>query len=277
VPIVRARVNAAAAAVLLAVLTEAMCPIRAAADPPVALHVGDSVALADVYGYLAALPQPGDWVRIRTQAGGAVTSVTTGFGAESVGGQRTLWIETRVDAQMVSGGGVMTSANPAPPVVSKTYIVGDSFGPFSANYQVVATVAAIGDKAFRMNDRAADVPGVGVSGPPPTYSLADGLPFPTRLGTVLITEPKDMTVGSVTVHATHLEVSFPSVSVAGVSVPSARIDVWQSPDVPLGTVASSGAILNVSRSSALDAFGRGSYRSAIGVSLDVLRASPNGT
>jgi hypothetical protein len=94
---------------------------------------------------------------------------------------------------------------------------------------------------------------------------------------VLISEPKDMTVGSITVHATHLEVSFQSVTVAGVSVPSARIDVWQSPDVPLGTVASSGAILNVSRSSTLDAFGRGNYRSAIGVRLDVLRASPNGS
>jgi hypothetical protein len=277
VPLVRARLTAAAVAALFAALTEAVCQTRATANPPVALHVGDSIALADVYGYLAALPQPGDWVRVRTQAGGAVTSVTTGFGAESVGGKRTLWIETRVDAQMVSGGGVMTSANPAPPVVSKTYIVGDAFGPFSATYQVVATVAAIGDKAFRMNDSAANVPGVGVSGPPPTYSLADGLPFPTRLGTVLITEPKDMTVGSATVHATHLEVSFPSLTVAGVAVPSARIDVWQSPDVPLGTVASSGAILNVSRSSTLDAFGRGNYQSSIGVSLDVLRASPNGT
>jgi len=277
VPLVRARLGAAAAAALFAVLIGAFGQTRAAADPPVALHVGDSVALADLYGYLAALPQPGDWVRVHTQEGGAVTSVTTGFGAESVGGKRTLWIETRVDAQMVSGGGVMTAANPAPPVVSKTYIVGDAFGPFSATYEVVATVAAIGDKAFRMNDRTADALGVAPSGPPSTYSLADGLPFPTRLGTVLISEPKDMTVGGITVHATHLEVSFPSVAVAGVAVPSTRIDVWQSPDVPLGTVASSGAILNVSRSSTLDAFGRGNYRSAIGVSLDSLRGSPSGT
>jgi hypothetical protein len=213
---------------------------------------------------------------VQTQAGGAVTTITTGFGAESVGGSRTLWIETRVDSQTVSGGGVMTSANPAPPVISKTYIVGDSFGPYSSSYQVIATVAAIGDKAFRMNDRTADSLGVAPSGPPPTYSLADGLPFATRQGTVLIAEPKDMTVSGVSVHATHVVVSFPSVTVAGVNVPSTLIDVWQSPDVPLGTVASSGAILGVSRSSSLSAFGRGNYRSAIGIGLDALRGQPGG-
>jgi hypothetical protein len=276
VPLVRAKLSAAACAAVLAMSAEAFSGPRAALAAPVALHVGDSVSLADVYGYLAALPQPGDWVRVRTQAGGAVTTVTTGFGVESVGGEPTLWIETRVDAQTVSGGGVMTSANPAPSVVSKTYIVGDAFGPFPSTYEVIATVAAIGDKAFRMNDRASDFVGVGPTSPPPTYSLADGLPFAMREGTVLIAEPKDMTVGQVTVHATHLLVSFPSVSFAGVSVPATLIDVWQSPDVPLGTVASSGAILGVSRSSTLAAFGRGDYRSAIGIGLDALRGNPGG-
>jgi hypothetical protein len=273
---VRARLSAAACAAILAVYAEAFDEPRAASAAPVALHAGDSVSLADVYGYLAALPQPGDWIQVRTQAGGAVTTVTTGFGAESVGGRRTLWIETRVDAQTVSGGGVMTSTNPAPSVVSKTYVVGDSFGPFPSSYEVIATVAAIGDKAFRMNDRASDFVGVGPTSPPPTYSLADGLPFATRLGTVLIVEPKDMSVGQVPVHATHLLVSFASVSVAGVSVPATLIDVWQSPDVPLGTIASSGAILGVSRSTTLAAFGRGDYRSAIGIGLNALRAHPGG-
>jgi hypothetical protein len=276
VPFVRARLSAAACAALLSVMAEAIAESRAASAAPVALHAGDSVSLADVYGYLAALPLPGDWVRIRTQAGGAVTTITTGFGEESVGGKPTLWIETRVDAETVSGGGVMTSTNPAPSVVSKTYVVGDAFGPFPASYQVIATIAAIGDKAFRMNDRASDFVGVGPTSAPPTYSLADGLPFATRQGTVLIVEPKDMTIGQVSVHATHLVVSFPSVSVAGVSVPATLIDVWQSPDVPLGTVASSGAILGVSRSSTLAAFGRGDYRSAIGISLDALRGHPGG-
>jgi hypothetical protein len=276
VPFVRAGLIAAACAAAVAISAEAFTEPREVSAAPVALHAGDSVSLADLYGYLAALPQPGDWVRVRTQAGGAVTTVTTGFGMESVGGKSTLWIETRVDAQTVSGAGVMTSTNPAPSVVSKTYVVGDAFGPFPATYEVIATVAAIGDKAFRMNDRASDFIGVGPTSPPPTYSLADGLPFATRQGTVLIAEPKDMAVGQITVHATHLLVSFPSVSVAGVSVPATLVDVWQSPDVPLGTVASSGAILGVSRSSTLAAFGRGDYRSAIGIGLDALRAYPGG-
>jgi hypothetical protein len=276
VPLVRARLNAAACAAILTILIEAIAESRAASAAPNALHAGDSVSLADLYGYLAALPQPGDWTRVRTQAGGAVTTVTTGFGVESVGGKRTLWIETRVDAQTVSGGGVMTSVNPAPSIVSKTYVVGDTFGPFPSSYEVIATVAAIGDKAFRMNDRASDFVGIGPTSPAPTYSLADGLPFASRQGTVLIAEPKDMTVGQASVHATHLLVSFPSVAVAGVSVPSTIIDVWQSPDVPLGTVATSGAVFGVSRSTTLAAFGRGDYRSAIGISLDTLRAHPGG-
>jgi hypothetical protein len=275
VPLVRARLISAACAAMLTIVAE-IAESRAASAAPVALHAGDNVSLADLYGYLAALPQPGDWVRIRTQAGGAVTTVTTGFGVESGAGKPTLWIETRVDAETVSGGGVMTSTNPAPSVVSKTYVAGDAFGPFPSSYEVIATVAAIGDKAFRMNDRASDFVGIGPTNAPPTYSLADGLPFATRQGTVLIAEPKDMTVGQFSVHATHLAVSFPSVSVAGVSVPSTLIDVWQSPDVPLGTVASSGAILGVSRSSTLAAFGRGDYRSAIGISLDALRGHPGG-
>jgi hypothetical protein len=261
---------------MMVMTAEAFAERHAAWAAPVALHAGDSVSLADVYGYLAALPQPGDWVRVRTQAGGAVTTVTTGFGVESVGGKRTLWIETRVEAQTVSGGGIMTSANPAPSVVSKTYVVGDSFGSFAYSYEVIATVAAIGDKAFRLNDSASAFAGVGPTSPQPTYSLADGLPFAMRQGTVLIVEPKDMTVGQVSVHATHLLVSFPSVTVAGVSVPSTLVDVWQSPDVPLGTVASSGAILGVSRSSTLAAFGRDDYQSAIGIGLDALRAQPGG-
>jgi hypothetical protein len=93
---------------------------------------------------------------------------------------------------------------------------------------------------------------------------------------VLLVEPKDMNVGGVSVHATHLMVSFPSVSAAGVAVPSTLIEVWQSPDVPLGTVASAGTILGVRRSSTLSAFGRGNYRSAINVGLDTLRNQTGG-
>ncbi|HEY5094196.1 MAG TPA: hypothetical protein VII69_03660 [Candidatus Eremiobacteraceae bacterium] len=272
----RARLNGAALAALLALSTEAFVAACPASAAPNALHPGDNVSLADLYGYLSALPQPGDWVRVRVQGGGAITSVTTGFGAESVGGKRTLWIETRVEAQSVSGGVVMTSTNAAPPVISKTYIVGDAFGPFGSSYQVIATVAAIGDKAFRMNDRAADSLGVAPAGPPSTFSLTDGLPFAARLGTVLVIEPKDMNVGGMPVHATHLVVSFPSVSAAGVAVPSTLIEVWQSPDVPLGTVASSGTMLGVTLSTTLAAFGRGDYRSAIGVGLDTLRNQTGG-
>src|SRR4029077_3514441 len=115
------------------------------------------------------------------------TIVTTGFGVETVGGNRTLWIETRVDTQTVSGGNVMTSAYSSPPVISKTFVVGDAFGAFGTTYQVIATIAAIGDKAFRMNDRSTAAPALAPLGPPASFSLADGIPFPGRSGVVLVT------------------------------------------------------------------------------------------
>jgi hypothetical protein len=273
---VRAALKAAALSALLTATTMCAVAPSAASAAPNALHIGDAVTLADLYGYLSALPQPRDWVRVRSTTGDVATIVTTGFGAERVGGIRTLWIETRVDTQTVSGGNVMTSSFSSPPVISKTYIVGDAFGPFGTTYQVVATVAAIGDKAFRMNDRSTASPSLAPMGPPASFSLADGLPFPTRSGIVLVTEPKDMTAAGVAIHATHLVVSFPSVSAAGVGVPATVVEVWQSPDVPLGTVLSSGSMLGVSRANALIAWGHGDYRSAIAISLDDLRGRTGG-
>jgi len=84
-------------------------------------------------------------------------------------------------------------------------------------------------------------------------------------------------VAGATVHATHIIVSFAGVSVAeGADVPPTTVEVWQSPDVPIGTVSSHARYLGVDRSTALIAFGRGDYRSLITTSLDELRAQAAG-
>ena len=241
---------------------------------PGALHRGDSVSLADLYGYLSPLPQPGDWISVRNIGGDVSSVVTTGFGVEEVAGKQTLWIETRVDSQPVFGLGSMQAGDIAPPIVLKTYVSGDSFGPFGAQYDVIASIAGIGDRSFRLSDRTAGYPTLS-SGPAPTpsFSLADGTPFAQSTGTVIAVEPKDLVIGNATVHATHIVVSFKGISVAeGATVPPSIVEVWQSPDVPLCTVASRARYLGVDRQTALVAFGRGNYRSEITTSLDALRS-----
>ncbi len=245
---------------------------------PAALHPGDSVTLADLYGFLSPLPQPGDWITVRSTGGGVASVVTTGFGVETVAGKQTLWIETRVDSQPVSGLGSMQAGDIAQPIVLKTYVGGDAFGAFGAQYDVVASVAGIGDRSFRLSDRTAGYPTLSSgAAPAPTYSLADGMPFALSTGTVMAVEPKDLVIGGTTVHATHIVVSFQGVSVAeGATVPPSIVEVWQSPDVPLGTVASRARYLGIDRQTALVAFGRGDYRSEITTSLDALRSQSVG-
>ncbi len=243
---------------------------------PAALHVGDSVTLADLFGYLAPLPQPGDWVEVRNTGGGVSTVVTTGFGEESVSGNPTLWIETCVESQPVTGLSSMQAGDIAPPVVLKTYVSGTSFGPFGMEYNVIASVASIGDKAFRLSDTLPGYPTL-ASGAPPTYSLADGTPFAHTLGTVMVSEPKDLDVGGTTVHATHLIVAFQGQTIAeGASVPPTAVEVWQTPDVPFGTVESRAHFLGVDRESALVGYGWGDYRSQITTTLDALRGQTTG-
>ncbi|HLJ84569.1 MAG TPA: hypothetical protein VKT51_10390 [Candidatus Eremiobacteraceae bacterium] len=246
----------------------------AASAGPAALHPGDSVTLADLYGFLSPLPQPGDWVSVRNTGGGVASVVTTGFGVEDVAGKPTLWIETRVDSQPVTGLGSMQSGDIAPPIVLKTYVGGDAFGPFGAQYDVIASVAGIGDRAFRLSDRTAGYPTLSTGqAPAPTFSLSDGTPFAQSAGTVISVEPKDLVAGGSTVHATHIVVAFQGNGVAeGATVPPSIVEVWQSPDVPLGTVASRARYSGIDRQTALVAFGRGGYRSEITTSLDALRA-----
>ena len=268
-----------AALICAAAIALAAVPARVdiASAGPVALHTGDSVTLSDLYGYLAALPQPGDWVTVSNTGGGVSSVVTTGFGAEDVAGTRTLWIETSVKTLPVSGLGLMQSGDFAAPVILKTYVTGVAFGPFGAKYGVIASVASIGDKAFRLSDRFAGYPTRASGSEAPTFSLADGTPFAQSAGAVEAVEPKDMEVAGAAIHATHIVVSFAGESVAqGAAVPPSVVEVWQSPDVPLGTVASHVRYIGVDRSTALVAFGRGDYRSLITTSLDELRAQAAG-
>jgi hypothetical protein len=270
-PVVRAPLIAALSALIGSVVFMDHGSVEAG---PAALHPGDSVTLADLYGYLSPLPQPGDWVAVRNTGGGVASVVTTGFGEETVAGKPTLWIETRVDSQPVTGLGSMQAGDIAPPIVLKTYVGGDAFGPFGAQYNVIASVAGIGNRSFRLSDSTAAYPTLSSGpGPAPTYSLADGMPFARSAGTVIAVEPKDLVEGGATVHATHLVVSFQGASVAeGATVPQSIVEVWQSPDVPLGTVASRARYVGVDRQTALVAFGRGDYRSVITTSLDALRS-----
>jgi hypothetical protein len=94
-----------------------------------------------------------------------------------------------------------------------------------------------------------------------------------RTGTVRRVEAVDIRVGSVVAHATHVVASFPSapLPVGGVAT-GYTLEVWQSPDVPVGTVAIANPGSRAVRWR-LIAFGRGNYRSYFSETLNRIRAA----
>ena len=260
----RAALATACAAAALAV--SAPAPSRAATSPPVppALHPGDAITDDQLYAYLAYPVSPGDWVRYRVVFADRSTIVkTVGFGSESVGGTRTLFIETHVSAQPVTGLPPGSTIGVGTEAVLKTYVSGASFGDLAHAYAVVTSALKVGSFEYEVQ------PGAGE-----TYSaLAGAASAAARAGTIKSVRAVDMRVGRQTLHATHVVASFPSapLPLGGVAL-AFTLDVWQSPEAPLGTVAiaSEGARTVQWR---LVAFGRGDYKSLFSKTLDQIRRS----
>lgn len=231
------------------------------AAAPVALHRGDPISDNDLFAYLAYPVQPGDWVRYRvTFAGRSTVIKTIGFGRESVGGRPTLFIETHVRALPVTGLQSVTTTGIGTDAVLKTYVDAAAFSDLAHSYRVITSALKVGSFEYEVT------PGAGE-----TYSCLSGAVYaPARSGVILAIEPVDMDVGRQTVHATHVTASFPAVAlpVGGVAE-GYSLEVWQSPDVPLGTVAISSAPGRAVRWRMLD-YGRG-YRTLFVETLDGIR------
>jgi hypothetical protein len=233
-----------------------------AAGPPVAIHAGDSITDRQVFAYLSFPAHPGDWVRYRvTFAGRSTVIKTIGFGSEKVSGASTLFIETHVRALAVTGLPAESTTGIGDDAVLKTYLQGSSFSDLAHTYRIVTSALKVG--AFE--SEVASATGA-------TYSALTGaVDTATRTGRVQSVNPEDVTLGRVTLHATHVVANFPAVPLAvGGTDAGYTLEVWQSPDMPFGTVAISSAGSRAVRWR-LMAFGNG-YRTLFTKTLDQIRA-----
>jgi hypothetical protein len=246
----------------------AAAALSSGAAPPVAMHPGNPITEEQLFGYLAFPVHPGDWMRYRVDfAGGTTALKTVGFGTESVGGQQTLFIETHVRALPVTGLPAGSTTGVGTDAVLKTYVAGNRFGDLSTPYKVITSALKIANFEYEVTPAS-----------PETYTaLAGDVYSPPRSGTIQSVEPVDVQIGGQTTHATHVVATFGPIAlpVGGVST-GFSIEVWQSPDVPGGTVAIASPGLNAVRWR-LVAFGRGNYRSLFKNTLDEIRADAQPT
>ena len=266
----RSRFTAAALAFVAAAVLGAASPSPSPSPPrippavPVALHAGDSISDRQLFAYLAYPVAPGDWVRYRVVfADGSTVDKTVGFASERVEGTPTLFIETHVRALPVSGLLAETTVGIGTDAVLKTYIIGSTFGDLARTYRVMTNALKVSSFEYEVS------PGGGA-----TYSILTGaVDTSPRYGRLRSIEAVDMHIGRAVIHATHLVADFPSRSLpaGGIDLPI-TMDVWQSPDVPLGTVAiKAGAGRSIDWR--LVAFGRGGYRSMFSKTLDQIRSA----
>jgi hypothetical protein len=232
------------------------------ASPPVALHAGGTITDRQLFAYLAYPVSPGDWVRYRVVFADRTTVVKTiGFGVETVAGIRTLFIETHVRAQAVTGLPSGSAVGIGTDAVLKTYVAGTVFGDLAHPYPVVTSALKVGAFEYEIAPASAQA-----------YSALSGAAIAqVRTGTIQSVQPVDMRVGQQNLHATHVVASFPPAALpVGGFENASTLEVWQSPDAPLGTVAiSSEGSRTVDWR--LTAFGRGDYKTLFSKTLDQMR------
>jgi len=244
------------------------CVAALGAAAPVAVHPGDTITDRQLFAYLSLPVEAGDWVRYRVVFADRSTAMKTiGFGTESVAGTRTLFVETHVSTQAVTGLPAETAVGIGTDAVLKTYVAGAAFGDLAHPYTVITSALKVGAMEYEVS------PGAGQ-----TYSaLAGTAVAQTRTGTIRSVQPVDLHVGSQTLHTVHIVASFDAapLPVGGVAL-AYTLEVWQSPDAPLGTVAiSSGGSHRVEWR--LVAYGRGGYRSLFSKTLDQIRQTSKPT
>jgi hypothetical protein len=231
---------------------------------PVALHAGDSISDRQLFAYLSYPVASGDWVRYRVAfTDGSTVDKTVGFASERVQGTPTLFIETHVHALPVSGLPAETTVGIGTDAVLKTYVIGSTLGDLARTYRVLTSALKVSSFEYEVS-----------AGNSATYSILTGaVDTSPRYGRLHSIDAVDMRIGRTVVHATRLVAEFPSRSLpaGGVDLPI-TMEVWQSPDVPLGTVAikaGGGRYIDWR----LVAFGRGGYRSMFSKTLDQIRSA----
>jgi hypothetical protein len=232
---------------------------------PVQPKIGERITQTDVFGYLFTAPSNGDWLSYRfSHDGRLVLTKSVGFGSDGSGPATMAYFETKTQMESLTGSPVHSFAVAGGSLVAKMYVDAADFSDVSRRYSVVAGAVRVGDATFTLDPARQDGAAV-LDVPLQTLLLSGALPLPDdRLGTVVDVSPEDTSVEGRVVHCVHVTVDFPPSQTPGsTSLPAARLDAWQSPDVPLGTVAWKTTLAGDVFDARLVAFGRASYEPVI--------------
>lgn len=231
----------------------------------VAPQPGAAITQSQLLGYLFVAPQPGDWVRYRVSVDGDTLLVkTVGFGAETLHDAQHAYFETQTQTTGVVGQPTEAHQIAGGTIIWKMFVNAADFDDAQRGYAFVAGIIKIGDASFRLGTG----PGQPLSAPAQSVQslvLYGALPLPDdRVGTIASSQPEDKRLGSSVVHTVHTIVEFAAHPVnMATGLPQARLETWQTTDVPLGVVAirstTNGHVYSVD----LAAFGRSSYHSVI--------------
>ena len=238
---------------------------------------GQTITQTDLLGYLFVAPQRGDWLRYGVSADdGTILTKTIGFGVERFGDSDSAFFETETQSPGLIASPVEAHSIVGGRLVWKMFVDAQDFNDSQHLYTFVAGIIKIGDSLFRLGEG----PGMPLS---PAYHqhlqsllLYGTLMLPDdRTGTVTDSTPEDVEVNGKTVHTVHTTVDFAAHDIGmATGLPSARIETWQTTDVPLGIVTirstTNGHVYSVD----LLAYGRGSFRSAITQPFDSIPYFP---
>ncbi|MBC5806599.1 MAG: hypothetical protein DLM53_04580 [Candidatus Eremiobacter antarcticus] len=236
-----------------------------AAGMSVRPEIGDRITQTAVFQYLFAAPGTGDWLRYRfSHNGRPVLTKNVGFGSDRIGAASEAYFETTTQLQPLTDSPVHSFPVAGGTVVTKLYVNAADFSDPARRFSVVGGAVRIGDATFTLDPKTRDAASA-LDVPLQTLLLSGALPLPDeRLGTVVGAAAEDVNVQGHPVHCVHLTADFPPSRISGATdVPALRLEAWQSPDVPLGTVAWKTSVGSDVFDVRLVAFGRASYRATI--------------
>lgn len=239
-------------------------------------RAGDSITQSQLFAYLFTAPQPGDWLRYRLSAGANTILIKTmGFGQADPQNKTPAYIEISTTSTAVLSVPTMPAGGVGGSVVWKMYVDVSDFTDPLHSYTITGSAFRIGDGVFRL--RGSATLGTPTRGVPLQTLLWSGLvPLgDTRQGTVTKNVPRDLRIAGHTLHCADVAVEFAETALpAGGSFPAERIETWQSPDVPLGTVRVRTTLMGQTYGADLIGFGRASYQPIITQPLDGMAPFP---
>jgi hypothetical protein len=238
---------------------------------------GDAITQQELLGYLFVAPQSGDWLRYRVSANGnTLLTKTIGFGTERLADSNDAFFEIQTQSSGLISSPVQSHSVAGGSLIWKMYVDAPNFDDGSRLYTFVAGVIKIGDAYFRLGSGPGQPLSPAYHQPLQSLLLYGTLDLPdNRSGIVVQSQPQDVTIGAQTVHTVHTIVDFPALDMGTANgLPEARMETWQTTDVPLGLVEIRSSSGSATYDVNLTGFGRGSYHSLIDQAFDSIPYFP---